>query len=146
MKGVKGLNLFKKNFRFQEKISSLLYSLVSGENKSRFDLSRSVMAESQNRQILQDLQQKRQMLLNQGQGSVMGSNLPSNRSIGPETSTAPIVKLHDTPVIRNPADMSLSQRQALEHANATSSGYFISQDSAHGNLILPVLPRFESDQ
>lgn len=72
MKGVEGLNLFKKNFRFQEKISSSLYSLVSGENKSRFDLSRSVMAESQNRQILQDLQQKRQMLLNQGQGSVMG--------------------------------------------------------------------------
>ena len=50
MKGVEGLNLFKKNFRFQEKISSLLYSLVSGENKSHFDLSRSVMAESQNRQ------------------------------------------------------------------------------------------------
>ena len=34
----------------------------------------------------------------------------------------------------------------LQHANATSSGYFISQDLAHGNLILPVLPRFESDQ
>lgn len=28
---------------------------------------RFIMAESQNRQILQDLQQKRQMLLNQGQ-------------------------------------------------------------------------------
>lgn len=67
---IKGVNLFNKNFRFQEKISSLLYSLVSGENKSRFDLSRSVMAESQNRQILQDLQQKRQMLLNQGQGVI----------------------------------------------------------------------------
>lgn len=101
--------------------------------------------ESQNRQILQDLQQKRQMLLNQGQGG-MGTNLPTNRSVGPDASTVPVVKLHDTPVIRNPADMSLGQRQALEHANSTSSGYFISQDSTHGNLILPVLPRFESDQ
>lgn len=101
--------------------------------------------ETQNRQILQDLQQKRQMLLNQGQAGT--GNI--GRSTGPEASTSTSVvniKPHEAPIIRNPADMSLSQRQALEHANATSSGYFISQDSAYGNLILPVLPRFENDQ
>jgi len=107
--------------------------------------------ESQNRQILQDLQQKRQMLLNQGQAGTgnIGPNLSTSRSTGPEASTStsvPNIKPHEAPIIRNPADMSISQRQALEHANATSSGYFISQDSAYGNLILPVLPRFENDQ
>ncbi|KAL9951584.1 hypothetical protein ACROYT_G044268 [Oculina patagonica] len=105
--------------------------------------------ESQNRQILQDLQQKRQMLLNQGQasGGNIGPNLSTSRPTVPEASTSVSnVKPHEAPIIRSPADLSLSQRQALEHANATSSGYFISQDSAYGNLILPVLPRFENEQ
>jgi len=105
--------------------------------------------ESQNRRnILQDLQQKRQMLLNQGQGAVgnVGPNLSAMRAAGPEASTSVSnIKPHEATVIRNPAD-TLSQRQALEHANATSSGYFISQDSAYGNLILPVLPRFENGE
>ncbi|NXU05466.1 SOSSC protein, partial [Buphagus erythrorhynchus] len=34
---------------------------------------------------------------------------------------------------------------ALQHAHAHSSGYFITQDSAFGNLILPVLPRLEAE-
>lgn len=103
--------------------------------------------ESQNRRILQDLQQKRQMLLNQGQGSTaanVGTNLSTVRTTGADPSTS--FKPHEAPVIRNPTDLSLGQRQALEHANATSSGYFISQDSAYGNLILPVLPRFENGE
>ncbi len=29
----------------------------------------------------------------------------------------------------------------LQHAHANSVGYFITQDSSFGNLILPVLPR-----
>lgn len=105
--------------------------------------------ESQNRRILQDVQQKRQMLLNQSQGGLgnAGPNPSAGRTSGPEASTAmPSVKPHEATVIRNPLDMSLTQRQALEHANATSSGYFISQDSAYGNLILPVLPRFENGE
>ncbi|XP_012929369.1 SOSS complex subunit C isoform X1 [Heterocephalus glaber] len=32
-----------------------------------------------------------------------------------------------------------------EHAHAHSSGYFITQDSAFGNLILPVLPRLDTE-
>lgn len=39
--------------------------------------------------------------------------------------------------------MTSVQRQALQTANAQSMGYFISQDSSFGNLILPVLPRFD---
>ncbi|KAM6474653.1 SOSS complex subunit C isoform X1 [Python bivittatus] len=31
----------------------------------------------------------------------------------------------------------------FQHAHAHSSGYFITQDSAFGNLILPVLPRLD---
>ncbi|NXG58622.1 SOSSC protein, partial [Hemiprocne comata] len=37
------------------------------------------------------------------------------------------------------------QKAALQHAHAHSSGYFITQDSAFGNLILPVLPGLEAE-
>ena len=37
--------------------------------------------------------------------------------------------------------MSSNQRKALEEANKTSFGFFITQDSSFGNLILPVIPR-----
>lgn len=40
--------------------------------------------------------------------------------------------------------MSASQRAALHNAHAASSGYFVTQDSSFGNLILPVLPRFDT--
>lgn len=40
--------------------------------------------------------------------------------------------------------MSASQRAALHNAHAASFGYFVTQDSSFGNLILPVLPRFDS--
>jgi hypothetical protein len=39
--------------------------------------------------------------------------------------------------------MSSSQRAALQHAHSLSFGYFVTQDSSFGNLILPVLPRFD---
>ncbi|XP_077442000.1 SOSS complex subunit C-like isoform X2 [Vanacampus margaritifer] len=37
------------------------------------------------------------------------------------------------------------QKAALQHAHAHSSGFFITQDSSFGNLILPVLPRLEPE-
>lgn len=40
--------------------------------------------------------------------------------------------------------MNASQRAALHNAHAASSGYFVTQDSSFGNLILPVLPRFDA--
>ncbi|XP_043952291.1 SOSS complex subunit C-like isoform X1 [Gambusia affinis] len=39
--------------------------------------------------------------------------------------------------------IAAQQRAALQHAHAHSSGFFITQDSSFGNLILPVLPRLE---
>ncbi|XP_076373311.1 uncharacterized protein LOC143258192 [Tachypleus tridentatus] len=42
--------------------------------------------------------------------------------------------------------LSTSQRTALQHAHANSVGWFITQESSFGNLILPVLPRFDKQQ
>ncbi|XP_011618345.1 SOSS complex subunit C isoform X2 [Takifugu rubripes] len=39
--------------------------------------------------------------------------------------------------------IAAQQKAALQHAHAHSSGFFITQDSSFGNLILPVLPRLE---
>lgn len=88
----------------------------------------------------------RQMLLNQGPAGAgsLGPNVSAVRTTGADQAAT--FKPHEPTVIRNPADTSLSQRQALEHANSTSSGFFVSQDSAYGNLILPVLPRFENGE
>ncbi|GAB1599485.1 putative protein TPRXL [Argonauta hians] len=41
------------------------------------------------------------------------------------------------------APITPAQRAALQHAHANSVGYFIPQDSSFGNLILPVIPRFD---
>jgi len=39
--------------------------------------------------------------------------------------------------------MTGGQRSALESANKTSFGNFITQDSSFGNIILPVIPRLQ---
>ncbi|XP_036832449.1 SOSS complex subunit C isoform X1 [Oncorhynchus mykiss] len=39
--------------------------------------------------------------------------------------------------------IAAQQKAALQHAHAHSSGFFITQDSSFGNLILPVLPRLD---
>ncbi|XP_062040074.1 SOSS complex subunit C-like [Lepus europaeus] len=41
--------------------------------------------------------------------------------------------------------IAAQQKAALQHAHAHSAGYFITQDSAFGNRILPVLPRLDSE-
>ncbi|XP_069486742.1 SOSS complex subunit C [Ambystoma mexicanum] len=41
--------------------------------------------------------------------------------------------------------IAAQQKAALQHAHAHSSGYFITQDSSFGNLILPVLPRLDPE-
>ena len=49
----------------------------------------------------------------------------------------------NTPIdnVQSNQQLSSNQRKALEEANKTSFGYFITQDSSFGNLILPVIPR-----
>eukprot|EP00063_Salmo_salar_P019663 XP_013994498.1 PREDICTED: SOSS complex subunit C-like [Salmo salar] len=39
--------------------------------------------------------------------------------------------------------IAAQQEAALQHAHAHSSGFFITQDSSFGNLILPVLPQLD---
>ncbi|XP_064476731.1 SOSS complex subunit C-like isoform X2 [Ornithodoros turicata] len=78
--------------------------------------------EMQNRKILEELQQKKQLLLKQGPTSL------------PAATGAAAGDAHA---------LTTSQRTALQHAHSSSIGYFIPQDSSFGNLILPVLPRFE---
>ncbi|RVE65622.1 hypothetical protein OJAV_G00118270 [Oryzias javanicus] len=41
--------------------------------------------------------------------------------------------------------IAAQQKAALQHAHTHSSGFFVTQDSSFGNLILPVLPRLEPD-
>nr|CAH7727969.1 unnamed protein product [Callosobruchus chinensis] len=84
-----------------------------------------------NRKILEELQLKKQLLLKQGVASTLNtSSLP-----GIGSATVQSADGHS---------MNPLQRTALQTANAQSTGFFISQDSSFGNLILPVLPRFET--
>lgn len=41
--------------------------------------------------------------------------------------------------------IAAQQKAALQHAHMHSTGFFITQDSSFGNLILPVLPRLEPE-
>ncbi|XP_065262267.1 SOSS complex subunit C isoform X5 [Emys orbicularis] len=88
------------------------------------------------------------------------TNHPGARVLQPfcQTSDLPIMKNMDPCIaltrsslnkdFRDHAEqqhIAAQQKAALQHAHAHSSGYFITQDSAFGNLILPVLPRLESE-
>ncbi|XP_067409335.1 SOSS complex subunit C isoform X3 [Emydura macquarii macquarii] len=88
------------------------------------------------------------------------TNHPGARVLHPfcQTSDLPITKNMDPCIalarsslnkdFRDHAEqqhIAAQQKAALQHAHAHSSGYFITQDSAFGNLILPVLPRLESE-
>jgi len=83
-------------------------------------------AELRNRQnILQDLQQQKQQLLQQG--------TPSHFS----QKTSRIS--HDA------LNTTSTRRSALEYASSHSLAYFIAQDSQFGNPILPVIPRVDEN-
>lgn len=55
----------------------------------------------------------------------------------PQTTAAAVPSTDSTNNSSSPA------RTALTQAQAQSAGFFVAQDSAFGNLFLPVLPRFE---
>uniref|UniRef100_A0A8C8RLK0 SOSS complex subunit C n=1 Tax=Pelusios castaneus TaxID=367368 RepID=A0A8C8RLK0_9SAUR len=107
--------------------------------------------------ILAELDKEKRKLLMQNQSS---TNHPGARVLQPfcQTSDPPIMKNMDPCIalarsslnkdFRDHAEqqhIAAQQKAALQHAHAHSSGYFITQDSAFGNLILPVLPRLESE-
>ncbi|XP_003743489.1 SOSS complex subunit C homolog [Galendromus occidentalis] len=68
--------------------------------------------------ILDELYQKKQFLLMKN----------------PPPAQPPPQQVNDT--------MSPNQRTALQHAQQTSPGFYITQESSYGNLIIPVVPRF----
>jgi len=88
-----------------------------------------------NRKILEELELNKKLLK---QGSVLPNsslNLP-----GGSVFNAASVPSSLSPDLQS---LPLAQRTALNQAHAQSYGYYIPQDSSFGNLILPVLPRFE---
>ncbi|XP_011694007.1 PREDICTED: SOSS complex subunit C [Wasmannia auropunctata] len=91
--------------------------------------------ELQNRKILEELQLKKQMLLKQGVAPTLNTSL----GVASTGSASNIATQSNDGVA-----MSASQRAALHNAHAASFGYFVTQDSSFGNLILPVLPRFDN--
>ena len=91
----------------------------------------STFAANDNLQILQDLQKKQQLLKKQSRDKADSGDDAAAVSSGSGGGTgAPVVAT------------TQRERSALQNALQNSNGYFISQDSSFGNLILPVLPRF----
>lgn len=79
--------------------------------------------------ILEELQNQKKQLLKQGAAPQLNS-APLTVPVGVQNSDGHPMNFHQ-------------QRAALQTAHAQSMGSFISQDSLFGNLILPVLPRFD---
>ncbi|XP_045469592.1 SOSS complex subunit C homolog [Harmonia axyridis] len=85
-----------------------------------------------NRKLLEDLHLKKQILLKQGTASTL------NPTALPLLGSAIQLQGNETQPLNS------HHHKALLQANSQSTGYFISQESSFGNLILPVLPRFDS--
>ncbi|KAM9738525.1 SOSS complex subunit C-like [Menidia menidia] len=105
--------------------------------------------------ILAELDKEKRRLL-QGQSAVTpgaGAPIPASRPGQKEAATpgpgAPLPASRPGPKEnRDSAEqqhIAAQQKAALQHAHGHSSGFFITQDSAFGNLILPVLPRLEPE-
>lgn len=85
--------------------------------------------EDKNRKILEELHKKQQLLKKQT-SDVKSSNPVDDQSVK-----------GDPVGLVGSQSASNRERVALAHALTNSFGFFISQDSAFGNLVLPVLPR-----
>lgn len=100
--------------------------------------------ELESRKILQEIQLKKQLLLKQGAVPNLNS-IPA--PILPLATTPPgTIPFGGTPVNSLFAETPNTsvQRSALHGAHSQSFGFFITQDSSFGNLILPVVPRVEN--
>jgi len=85
-----------------------------------------------NRKLLEELEEQKRRLQNQNS---------SGPSVPPAVSTSAVTT--PSSLNQDTQHMTAAQRAAIQHAHANSVGYFITQDSSFGNLILPVLPRFD---
>jgi len=84
----------------------------------------------QQRKILEELERQKKLLKSASPGTAIG--VPSVVPIPPVGLTQ-----------ATEGHITSGQRSALESANKTSFGYFITQDSSFGNIILPVVPRLQ---
>ncbi|XP_073730174.1 SOSS complex subunit C [Misgurnus anguillicaudatus] len=85
--------------------------------------------------ILAELNKEKRRLIQSQSMNNPGASIPLSR---------PAVKQE----FRDQAEqqhIAAQQKAALQHAHAHSCGFFITQDSSFGNLILPVLPRLDQD-
>ncbi|KAL5017021.1 hypothetical protein ScPMuIL_006610 [Solemya velum] len=103
--------------------------------------SQNAVQESRNRKILEQLEEQKKRLRMQAHGVGGGTSQSAVQSPVPAQNVVP----SGLPMVVDAQNshMTPAQRTALQHANANSFGYFITQDSSFGNLILPVLPRCE---
>ncbi|XP_064606887.1 SOSS complex subunit C-like [Liolophura sinensis] len=98
--------------------------------------------ERANRKILEQLeeQKKRLRLQHNPQNNSGSSNSSSSAAANPVSSNSGAPVIH---MAMDSQQMTVAQKTAMQHAMANSVGYFITQDSSFGNLILPVLPRYD---
>nr|CAD7576445.1 unnamed protein product [Timema californicum] len=104
--------------------------LCENSRKPLANITRNLLLLIANRKILEELQLKK-LQLKQGVAATLNS---------PPVTLLPVTGTM-TPEVHM---MSSSQRAALQHAHSLSFGFFITQDSSFGNLIMPVLPRFDT--
>jgi len=88
----------------------------------------------QQRKILEDLERQKKLLKS-------GGGLSSPLTLGPPGVGGMGVVGGGGGGVEG--HITTGQRTALETANKTSYGFFIPQDSAFGNIILPVIPRIQ---
>ncbi|KAF8781781.1 SOSS complex subunit C-like [Argiope bruennichi] len=109
----------------------------------------SAKQEQQNRKVLEEVQlQKKKLMLKQQAANVSLNNTPTSStaplspSITPGSSSSSMSPMQTTAAL-DYQNLNKNQRTAMQHAHANSFANFIPQDSSFGNLILPVLPRFD---
>lgn len=107
------------------------------------------MSDVENRRtILQNLQQTRSRL--QRQQSEERTSKSSSSVTTPNNNLSQATPLLPLPQRPPPAPnpqheplfITKQQKIALQQATTQSQGYYISQPSQYGNLVIPVLPRF----
>jgi len=102
--------------------------------------------ERQNRKILEQLEEEKKRLRMQQVKNSTPAAAAAPASGLTSATPAPLMAgiIQSQVSMPETQHMSAAQRAALVHAHANSVGYFITQESAFGNLILPVLPRFDA--
>lgn len=90
----------------------------------------------QNKKILQELEEKKRRMRSNTSSPIQSDPILQSLS----TSTNNNLISSDNPI--QPIQKQLQQQPFATFYNTNTFGYFINTDSAFGNQILPVLPRF----